>query len=203
MVTDDTSKLMADARSGDPMARQQLLVHYSHRLRKMIAAYLDPQLAPRLDPSDVLQEALTLAAGRLPKYLQDPPLPLYPWLRKIVREQLVIAHRKHVQASCRSVLRERNQQYLLPDESALHLANQLIGRESSPSQRASLGELRNRVRSMLQRLDSGDQELVLMRFVEQLRIGEIAETLEVSEASIKSRLARILQKLSHMVNDHE
>jgi RNA polymerase sigma-70 factor (ECF subfamily) len=165
----------------------------------MIVAYLDPQLASRLDPSDVLQEALTCAAVRLPKYLENPPIAFYPWLRQIVREQLIVAHRKHVQAERRSVLKEEPFSFEFRDESALQLANQFAGQGSSPSQKASLRELQRKVRSALRQLEEGDRELMLMRFVEQLKLGEIGDALGMSESAVKSRMARVLNKLAQLV----
>ena len=77
MASDDpeTEALIGDAARGDESARQRLLDRHRRRLRRMVALRLDRRLAPRLDPSDVVQEALADAAGKLDDYLQDPPLP--------------------------------------------------------------------------------------------------------------------------------
>lgn len=96
MTDCDTDQLLDHARAGDTSAQAELLSRYRDRLRRMIAAFVDPQLAARLDPSDILQDALTTAAIKLPNYLEEQPIGFYPWLRQIVREQLIMAHRKHV-----------------------------------------------------------------------------------------------------------
>ena len=64
----------------------------------MVAVRADPRLAARVDPSDVVQEALMDAAGKLGRYLATKPLPFYPWLRQLALERLVNLHRRHVQA---------------------------------------------------------------------------------------------------------
>ena len=76
------------------------------RLRRMIAARLDRRLAPRLDPSDVVQETLADAARRLPDYLRDRPLPFYPWLFRLAADRLARTHRDHVASTVRGIGRE-------------------------------------------------------------------------------------------------
>ncbi len=89
-------ELIRLAAVGDAAATQQLLARYRGRLRQMVVVRLDPRLAARLDPSDVVQEALVEITKRLPKYLRDRPLPIYPWLRQITWEQLRHLHVRHL-----------------------------------------------------------------------------------------------------------
>ena len=79
----DTDLLLDRAASGDSAARQQLLERHRRRLQKMISLRLDRRLAARVDPSDVVQEALADAGRKLDDYLRDRPLPFYPWLRQL------------------------------------------------------------------------------------------------------------------------
>src|SRR5262245_6458814 len=102
----DTDQLLDRASGGDGDARQQLLDRHRARLRAMVAARLDRRLAPRLDPSDVVQEALDKAARRLDDYLRDRPLPFYPWLRQFACERVLKAHRDNITRARRSVRRE-------------------------------------------------------------------------------------------------
>ena len=84
-MTDDrassTETLIRRAGEGDASAIPRLLTRHQPRLRRMIAIRLDPRLAARVDPSDVVQEALADAARRLPDYVRQPSHPFYPWLR--------------------------------------------------------------------------------------------------------------------------
>ena len=54
----DTERLLEAAHSGDRSARGRLLERHRARLRRMVAVRLDRRLAARVDPSDVVQEAL-------------------------------------------------------------------------------------------------------------------------------------------------
>src|SRR6516164_8031771 len=113
--TPETELLIARARAGDRTARHDLLVRHRDRLCRMVAVRLDRRLAARLDPSDIVQEALVEAARKLSDYLQKRPLPFYPWLGQITWEQLVKAHDKHVRARRRDVSREGPRVLALPD----------------------------------------------------------------------------------------
>jgi RNA polymerase sigma-70 factor (ECF subfamily) len=78
----DTDELLRRAGAGDRLARGALLQRHRDRLRRLIALRLDPRLAARIDPSDVVQEVLVEADRRLDRYVSDRPLPFYPWLRR-------------------------------------------------------------------------------------------------------------------------
>jgi DNA-directed RNA polymerase specialized sigma24 family protein len=69
----------------------------------MVAVRLDRRLLARVDPSDVVQEALADADRRLDEYLRERPVAFYPWLRRLAEEQLVNVYRRHVGAARRSV----------------------------------------------------------------------------------------------------
>jgi len=127
----DTEELLQRAAEGDTAARQQLFVRHQHRLRQMVAVRMDRRLAARVDPSDLVQEALMDAHRKLNDYLRDRPLPFYPWLRRLAWERLLQLHRRHLHADRRSVLRE--EPMALPDESALQLANRLEAPATGPS----------------------------------------------------------------------
>src|SRR4029077_10691431 len=103
----DTEELLQRAGAGDRAARQQLLARHRGRLRQMVALRIDRRLAARVDPSDVVQEALADAAQSLSDYLKTRPLPFSPWLRRFAWERLLQLHRYHLQAQRRSVDREQ------------------------------------------------------------------------------------------------
>ena len=89
----DTDELVEQASRGDQLARQQLLVRHRPRLRQMVAVRMDCRIAARVDPSDVVQEALGDAARHLDDYLKARPLPFYLWLRRLTWERSPAATR--------------------------------------------------------------------------------------------------------------
>lgn len=195
----DTSALLNRSAAGDTDARDRLLHRHRDRLRRMVAVRLDPRLAARIDPSDVVQEALADADRKLDKYLRDRPLPFYPWLRQIAWERLVHVHRRHVRASRRSVGREEG--ISLSDRSAAELAERLFARGSTPSRKALRDELRARVRAALAALPETDREVLILRNLEQLSVASTADVLGLSEGAVKMRHVRALARLRAVLGD--
>jgi RNA polymerase sigma-70 factor (ECF subfamily) len=201
----EIEELIARAAGGDDSACQQLLVLHRDRLCRMVAAHLDGRLAARIDASDVVQETLLEAARKLSDYLRQRPIAFYPWLRRIAWEHLLKAQERHVIARRRSVAREQRLSPEASDASVLALADRLVAPGTSPSNRLLREEQRDRVRDALGQLPEKDREVLVLRYLEQLSFGEIAEVLAVNEAAVKMRHTRALVRLSPLLtaDDHE
>lgn len=196
----DTDVLLDRFAQGDADAERALLERHRGRLRQMIALRLDRRLRARVDPSDVVQEALADAARKLADYVRDRPLPFYPWLRRLAWERIVQLHRWHVRTGKRSVIREEVD-LPLPDESALQLADRLAARGSNPSARLRHDEMRDRVQTALARLSERDREVLVLRYLEHLSTREIAAVLGLAESGVKTRQLRALQRLRDLLGD--
>ncbi|MFI5458600.1 MAG: sigma-70 family RNA polymerase sigma factor [Isosphaerales bacterium] len=191
----DTEELLKRAGRGDDWACQALMIRHHDRLIRMVAVRLDRRLAARVDPADIVQEALLEASQNLAAYLRDRPLPYYPWLRQYVLQRLSKLHRHHLGTQRRSVAREEIGEWDLPDESAAVLAERLLAKESSPSRQVMRDELRERVRAALAKLGPRDREVLVLRHLEQLSTAEVAEVLGISESAVKKRHLRALERL--------
>ena len=191
----ETRELLERSVRGDAVARQELLVRHRARLLRMVAVRLDPRLAARLDPSDVVQEALAEAARHLDEYLRDPPLPFYPWLRQFAWERLVKAHRQHIHARRRSIVCEEQPEMPLSRESVQELARRLTSGSTSPSRHLAREEDRLRVRAALAELEPHDREVLVMRHLEQMETDEIAAALGISAGAVRNRQYRALLRL--------
>jgi RNA polymerase sigma-70 factor, ECF subfamily len=197
----EIDELLERARLGEAPAREQLLGRYRERLRRMVAARIDPRLAPRLDPSDVVQEALTEAAGGLDEYLRRPPLPFYPWLRHFAWDRLIELHRFHLNAQRRSVSRERPLELPLPDQSAVALVRRLAVGGTSPSHRLVRKELQEKVRGALSALSPHDKEVLVLRYLEGLTTAETASVLGLTVGAVKSRHMRAIVRLRALLDE--
>jgi RNA polymerase sigma-70 factor, ECF subfamily len=195
-----TGALIERAARGDEQARHQLLDRHRARLRQMVALRLDHRVAARVDPSDIVQEALFDAARNLDNYLRQRPLPFYPWLRQFAWERLVDEHRKHLHARRRSVALEAIPPESLLDQSAAHLSDRLLAGGTSPSRFLIRDELRLRVRSALAEMAPHDREVLVLRYLEQLSMAEIAAILGISEGGVKSRHMRALLRLRALLD---
>ncbi|HVS39826.1 MAG TPA: sigma-70 family RNA polymerase sigma factor [Gemmataceae bacterium] len=198
----NTDELLDRAAAGDSDARQRLLQRHRDRLVRMVAVRLDRRLAGRLDPSDVVQEALADADRKLSAYLRERPLPFYPWLRQLTWNRLLKLLRRHLHSQKRSVSRE--EPGALPDDSVLEMAARLPITRPGPGEQLLRKEVGDRVRAALLRLPERDRELLVLRYLEQLSIRDVAAVLGVTEGAAKVRHIRALQRLRGMLeNDLE
>ena len=196
---DNSEVLVTRARAGERAAREKLLGRYRDRLKRMVAVRMDPRIAPRVDPSDVVQEALIEADRKLDRYLETVPMPFYPWLRHIAWERLVKLHEHHLQAAKRSVKREQRGALLLSDHSAADLASRFAGTEPGPATRAVALEIHERVLKALNKLKPIDREVLVLRHLEQLSVREVAAITELTETNVKVRCLRALERLRQIL----
>lgn len=200
-TADDADGLIERARGGDPLAEAAILGAHRDRLRRLVASRLDRRVAARIDPSDVIQEALAEASLRLSAYLQHPPLPLLPWLCQLALERLAKLHRHHLRAGKRSVDRERP-----PSGSSSHrprwtAGQQFVAGGTSPSGRAVRDEECQRVRAAMARLPEGDRKLLAMRHIEALSMAQIAMALGINEGAAKVRHIRALRRVQTFLGE--
>ena len=146
----ESERLLERLRAGDTAAADELFAFHRGYLVRLAQSHLDDRLSPRLDASDVVQEALQEAAQRLEDYLAHAPVPFAWWLRQIVLDRVHKAWRRHGRAQRRDVRKD----VPFPDRSSLFLARQLslAHPASTPSQQLSHRELARRVRHAMARI---------------------------------------------------
>jgi RNA polymerase sigma-70 factor (ECF subfamily) len=189
--SEETRRLLEQARAGDRQAFEQLFAGHRTYLRQVIELRLDAQLRARIDSSDVVQETHPEAFRRLPDYLERQPMPFRLWLRKTACERLVMIRRQHLGAARRAVRRE----VALPDASSLQLAQQFLAGGSTPSQRLDRQERANKVRQAVAQLSETDREILLMRNLEMLSNQEVGHVLQIDPATASQRYGRALLRL--------
>ncbi|MFO0900717.1 MAG: sigma-70 family RNA polymerase sigma factor [Pirellulales bacterium] len=197
-LPDDTDGLIDRVAAGDRSAVTLLLKRHRSRLCRMVQVHFDRRLMSRVDPSDIVQEAITEASRRLDQYARERPIPFYPWLRSIAWDRLVNLQVHHVQTQKRSILREQGPE--LPDESVCKLASRLADPGQSPSRSALRAEVRDRVRSALGRLPTSYREVLVIRHLEELDVQSTAAVLNISEAAVKTRHLRALRRMHELLS---
>ena len=100
---EEAQELLQRATSGDDKAREALFASCQDKLKAMVRFRIDPRIRQRVDPSDVVQDAMANAAARLTEFVDHGGEHFYVWLRKIAWERLVQLHRHHVQAKKRTI----------------------------------------------------------------------------------------------------
>lgn len=193
--------LLQRACGGDSGARADLFAFYRPRLRRMIVMRLDKRVAVRMDASDIVQDALHAANERLATYFSNPQIAFYPWLRRIAWDRLLKVHRDHIDAGKRSVRKEHPWSLNLNDESVAELAYCMVSSGDSPSRQAMESEMQGRTERALLLLKPDDREILVLRYLEQLEVAEIAEVLGISHTAVTSRHYRALQRLRSLVGN--
>ena len=198
----ETEELLrcASASGAGDVALEQLLTRHRDRLRRMVAVRLDRRLAPLVDPSDVVQEALADASRKLDDFIRDRPLPFYPWLRRLTSERIIQCHRRHLGTQKRDVTRTERLDRPLPDESAAVLADRLAASGTSPSRAAIVRDEQSlRLREVLNRLGPNDREVLVMCYLEELSFAEIAAALGITENAAKVRHFRAMERIRKLI----
>jgi RNA polymerase sigma-70 factor (ECF subfamily) len=193
----ETRHLLEQARLGDAEAFERLVARHRPALRRAIQRRLDPKLLPRVDASDIVQEAELEAFNRFDDYLEREPMPFRLWLLKTAHERLLKAVRRHLDAGKRTIKLE----VPLPDRSSLDLARQLAAGGPTPSAEVHRRELARRVRVALGELSETDREIVLLRNFEGCSNQEVAHLLDISPEAAKKRYARALLRLKRALTE--
>ena len=193
-------ELLRRAEAGDEQAKSELFAIHCQRLRAMVRLRMDRRLAGRIDASDVVQEAYLDYSRRLPEFLANRTVPFFLWLRGLTGQRLVDLHRMHLGAQMRSAGQEVSlYRGALPAASSVSLANQLLGRLTSPTQAAVRAEMQIRLQEALNTMDPLDREVLVLRHFEELSNGETAEVLGIQKAAASKRYMRALVKLKEIL----
>lgn len=176
---------------------EQLFNRFRRRLRQMVSVQLDRRLASRIDPSDVVQEALVEAHRLFPDYLLHRPVAFYPWLKQITVNRLIDLHRRHLLARRRSVRREANAPSSA--KSAQLLADRLLTHDQGMA-KLIRQELRVRVQQALDQLPIEFRDVLILRHVERLSVAEVAERMQIAEGTVRSRQFRALALLRQLLD---
>ncbi|MCA9148333.1 MAG: sigma-70 family RNA polymerase sigma factor [Planctomycetales bacterium] len=186
--SDLTKRLLDRIAQGDRTAIDPLLDRQREYLNRMLAVRMEPALQRRVDPSDIVQETMMVAAGRLDDFLERRPTTFRLWLRHKAIERLVEHRRKHF-AQKRTVQREVS----LQDASSA-IARSLLS--ARPSKLLIEQEIRQQIHDVMLTLSSLDQEILLLRHAEELSNQEIATLLGLDFKTTSKRYGRALLRLS-------
>ncbi len=190
----ETERLLSRLGAGEPEAIGPLLDRPRSRLLRLARARLDRRLAARVDPSDVVQEALVDASLKLPAYLRERPVPFVPWLRALVIDRLYMSRRRHLEAGKRSVARE-----IAPlaggGGSGATPLDHPDARGTTPSRVVIAAESAERLRLALSCLAPADRQILEMRYFDRLAFPEIAARLDLGLSAVKMRHLRAVERL--------
>ncbi len=199
---DRLSDLQQRLGNGDVLALSELYSYHRERLWKMVQFRIHRSLHGRLDPDDILQEAYLDAVQRIAHYRNESPGSAFLWLRMIVNQTLVDAHRRHLGVQMRDARREVSiHDHLSSHEVTGSLASVLVGHLTSPSQAAMKAELSDRLTQAIAMMDPLDQEILALRHFEELTNQEVADTLKIQGNAASMRYIRAIKRLTEILAD--
>jgi RNA polymerase sigma-70 factor (ECF subfamily) len=169
IVGDDQSSLLERLRRGDPAAAREFYDLYSSRIHRFILHALGP--GNDADAEDILQETFMALAEAIPFFHARSSLFTFA---------CAIAHRKTL-----SFIRTRARRGELMKDHTVEVVRLII--EPPPDQD---------LKEALAALSSEHREVLVLKYVEDLTVGEIATVLSLSEHAVGSRLARARKALT-------
>jgi RNA polymerase sigma-70 factor (ECF subfamily) len=198
-VDDENDAVIRQALDGDQAALNALLAGYRERLRRMVALRMNRRLRGRVDPSDVVQNVYLEVSRVFDDYRRQPGMAFYLWLRKLAGQKLIQIHREHLGAAARAADREVSLHGGPPNATSESLAEQLVGRVSSPSNAAIRAERKRQLEAALNSMSLIDREVLTLRHFEQLSGPETAEVLGISHDAVKKRYVRAFERLEQIL----
>jgi RNA polymerase sigma-70 factor (ECF subfamily) len=173
----DESTLVRRAANGEAAAWEPLVREHQQSVFRL--AYLF--LGDADDAEDIAQETFLRAWDHLKRF--DPARPLRPWLLSI-------------SANLSRNRRRSAGRYI----AALTRAFREQPKEAPIDEKSAQNSEADNLWKAVQRLDPPDQQIVYLRFFLDLSVAETAETLQVAEGTVKSRLSRALDKLRRIIH---
>ena len=175
----DESNLIQRATQGDAAAWEPLMLAHQEPVFRLAYLFLgDPD-----DAEDITQETFLRAYHNLKRF--DSTRPLRPWLLSIAANLARNRHRsaaRYLAALTRSFRAEPPTDLDVEQYTALN---------------QDAGQLWKAVR----RLNADDQQIIYLRFFLDLTTAEAAQTLDVAEGTVKSRLNRAVGRLRVIIKN--
>jgi RNA polymerase sigma-70 factor (ECF subfamily) len=200
-------RLLDEARQGERESLGQLLQLYRNYLTILATTQLDRRLRRRMNPSDLVQEAMLAAHCDFLKFRGSSERELLGWLRQILINTLHHAIETHVKAKMRDVRREVSveQASAALDRSVLNFAHVLADRGPSPSGRLQQRERAVALADQLAKLRPQYRDVIVLRNLQGLSFDEVADRMDRKPGTVRMLWLRAMEKLKQVytVNSQE
>jgi len=190
-------ELLGRARQGETGALGQLLQAYRNYLIVLATMQLDGRLRRRLNPSDLVQDALLAAHRDFHQFRGCSSGEFSAWMRKILIHCLHHAVETHIRAKARDIRCEISLDYVQTalDRSGLSPVNLLADRGPSPSTPALQRENALDFANRLGKLRPQYRDVIVLRGLQGLPFEEVAERMGRRPGAVRMLWLRAIEKL--------
>jgi RNA polymerase sigma-70 factor (ECF subfamily) len=171
------AKLVKKLCAGDSRAREEFYNVYRNRLYSLILKQVDGDQALA---EDLVQETFLAALSSLDKFRGDSQL--YTWLRSIAFHKINDFYRQQA--------REPKPQESPPDFDAMKRLEQTGGDEPAPFTVMESEEIQQSVHQALEGLPQDYQEVLVLKYLEEMPVLEISQVMGRSPKSVEGLLSR-------------
>ena len=186
---DQFGQLIEKARCGDQEALGELLQECRQYLLLVANVDLDSQVRPKIAASDLVQESLLTAQAAFHQFQGHGREELFAWIRQILKNDLLQAHRYYVQTAKRQINRE------YPIDDSRQIGTRLPDHATTPSTQAGLREESQLLEQAMADLSDDYQQVLRLRNWEKLTYAEIGVRTGRSEEAVRKIWARAIVSL--------
>lgn len=190
--TPDDSGLIALAQSGERLAFERLLVRHQRRLAEYIGRRIPARMRSLIDADDILQEAFADGFEALGDFRPTGPDAFYSWLVRIAENNLLDAVKAYRAAKRGGGWRRAAEN---PDDQLAQVLSLLAVHQRTPSRSVARHEALAAVQTALPGLKADFREVLRLRFLEGLSVGETATRMNRTEWAVQKLTARALASL--------
>ncbi|QDT07595.1 ECF RNA polymerase sigma-E factor [Rubripirellula lacrimiformis] len=192
---DDFLRLLTEARAGNRESLGRLLQWYGNYLNILASTQLDRRLRRRMNPSDIVQEAMLAAHQDFDDFRGTSQGELLCWLRTILIHTLHRSFKKHVSVKKRDIRREVSLESVSNrlEESAWNLGGLLPADGPSPSAPMRAREGAVVLADQLGKLKPQYREVIVLRVLQGLSFDEIAERMDRNCGAVRMLWLRALE----------